>query len=168
MLTFQSITLPRDSAEKGHTLSPRRFKRVIRTLRRLRYTSVDPAEGLSPGSDGRHVVLTFDGCEDFLSEVFPHVRPFGLKPLVFLAVGRLGGWTSWDKQTGSLARKWLSAEQVRELHRQGIQFGSYGLTHAWLLGLPDDDLRREVLDSKAHLEDLLGSEVMYSPTPAGG
>jgi peptidoglycan/xylan/chitin deacetylase (PgdA/CDA1 family) len=114
------------------------------------------------------VVLTFDGYEDLHSEVFAHIRSFGLKPVVFLAVGRLGDWSSWNEKTGSLARKWLSVKQVRELHQQGVQFGSYGLTHAWLPGLPDEDLRREVMESKGFLEDLLGSEVTCFAYPGGG
>jgi peptidoglycan/xylan/chitin deacetylase (PgdA/CDA1 family) len=114
------------------------------------------------------VVLTFDGYEDFYFEAFPHIRPFGLKPVVFLPVGRLGDWSSWDEQTGSLARKWLSVGQVRELHQQGVQFGSCGLTHAWMPGLPDEDLRHEVVESKARLEDLLGSEVTCFAYPGGG
>jgi peptidoglycan/xylan/chitin deacetylase (PgdA/CDA1 family) len=168
VLAFPSFSLLPDQAKKKHTLSTRRFLRVMQTLRRLKYRSVSPAEGISAGSAGRHVVLTFDGSKDFYLEVFPYLDRFGLKPLVFLVADRLGGWSSCDEQTGCPACELLSVEEVRELHRHGVQFGSYGLTHAWLPGLPDADLRREVAESKARLEDLLGSEVACFAYPGGG
>ncbi|MGB6194692.1 MAG: polysaccharide deacetylase family protein, partial [Terracidiphilus sp.] len=47
-------------------------------------------------------------------------------------------------------------------------FGSHTLTHPWLPSLSDHDLQRELCDSKAKLEDLLGVEVSSFAYPYGG
>jgi peptidoglycan/xylan/chitin deacetylase (PgdA/CDA1 family) len=64
-------------------------------------------------------------------------------------------------------RPLLSAQQIREMHCYGIQFGSHTLTHPSLLNSSDIKLQREVRDSKARLEDLLDSEVTCFAYPFG-
>jgi GT2 family glycosyltransferase/peptidoglycan/xylan/chitin deacetylase (PgdA/CDA1 family) len=168
VLAFPRICLSRDQRSKKDALSTRKFLKIIQTLRMLKYRSVAPGQDTTGGTVGREVVLTFDDYANFYFEVFPYVERFGLKSLVFLVADRLGGWSSWDEQTGFAAHELLSGEAIREMSRHGIQFGSYGLTHAWLPGLADADLHREVVVSKARLEDLLGSEVTCFAYPYGG
>lgn len=61
----------------------------------------------------------------------------------------------------------MNADQIRELQRHGVQFGSHSLTHLSLPELNTADLRREVEDSKHRLEDLLGEAVNTFAYPFG-
>jgi peptidoglycan/xylan/chitin deacetylase (PgdA/CDA1 family) len=64
-------------------------------------------------------------------------------------------------------RSLLTQEQMLEMQRAGFTFGSHSLTHAMLTSLTDDELQREVHDSKKKLEDLLGVEVKWFAYPYG-
>ena len=169
VFAFHSICVPRERRERPYYLSPRRFQRFLKVLRALSYTSVTPEEGLSAQVPHSRCVLTFDdGYDDFYAEVFPHVSTFRLKPLVFLVVDQIGKTNSWDAHLKyRFPRKLLSIEQIREMHRHGVLFGSHTLSHPSLPSLSEAALRREVRESKARLEDLLGSEVTNFAYPYG-
>lgn len=116
----------------------------------------------------RHVILTFDdGYDDFYHEAFPVLERFGLSATVFVVVDRIGRSNSWDEGLRVRLRRLLTAQQIRELHRYGVAFGSHSLTHPALPLLFAKDLRHEVSDSKSRLEDLLGSEVTAFAYPSG-
>ncbi len=74
----------------------------------------------------------------------------------------------WDQAKGLRARKLLTLEQIREMQKCGIEFGSHSATHPLLTQLSDVQLRREVSDSRQRLEDLLGTEVVCFAYPYGG
>ncbi|WP_298235073.1 polysaccharide deacetylase family protein [uncultured Azohydromonas sp.] len=64
-------------------------------------------------------------------------------------------------------RLMLSSEQVRGLHRAGMQIGSHTLSHPILTGLPASQVRDEVLGSKRVLETLVGDTVELFAYPNG-
>jgi peptidoglycan/xylan/chitin deacetylase (PgdA/CDA1 family) len=74
----------------------------------------------------------------------------------------------WDQAYGLRRRDLLTLDQIREMQRYGVEFGSHTLTHPCLLEVSDADLRREVGDSKRRLEDMLGTEVTSFAYPFGG
>jgi glycosyltransferase involved in cell wall biosynthesis len=164
-LEFDTISVSGGEIEKKYILSPRKFRRIMRLLNELNYSSVGPAEALSAKAPSRLVVLTFQGYAYFYTEVFPYLDAFRIRPVVFLAANSL---VASEKRTCSLFHNWLSYAQVREMQRSGVQFGSCGLSHCWLPDLSDADLDREIVDSKARLESLLGSEVNAFVYPGGG
>ena len=169
VLAFHSISVPTCRNERMYCLSPQRFLRFMQRLASARYNCITPIDWLSGTVSARSFMLTFDdGYADFYLEVFPALERFALKPIVFLVVDRIGQTNLWDEVLGYRSRRLLSIEQIREMHRYGVQFGSHTLTHPWLPDLSDADLRREVVDSKARLEDLLGSEVICFAYPSGG
>jgi GT2 family glycosyltransferase/peptidoglycan/xylan/chitin deacetylase (PgdA/CDA1 family) len=169
VLAFHSISVPTSRNERKYCLSPQRFCRFIQWLNTARYSCVTPVEWLSGVTPARSVLLTFDdGYDDFYTEVFPSLDRFELKPTVFVVVSQIGKSNVWDEMMGGRSRQLLSLQQIREMHRYGVQFGSHTLTHAWLPDLSNTDLRREVVDSKFRLEDLLGSEVTCFAYPSGG
>lgn len=168
ILRFGSISVS-DRAGSGDRLPPQRFLRLMKQLRTLKYACVDPAKSLSGPTPERSVALIFHGgYEDFYYEVFPHINRFALKPIVFLVVDYIGGRSVWDEKSGRESRKLLSLDQIREMHRHGIRFGSQSMTNSWLPCLSDEDLHREVFESKARLEDIVGEEIAYFAYPYGG
>ena len=166
-LMFHSISVPEDRAAGHYCVSPRRFLKLAGWLQMTGYKPLLPGEYLAGVASPRPVLLTFDdGYEDFYGEVFPLLQQMGWKATVFLVADRIGQSNVWDENILP-KRRLLSLEQIREMHRHGVQFGSHSLTHPFLTRLSAGDLRREVADSKARLEDLLGSEVSCFAYPYG-
>jgi GT2 family glycosyltransferase/peptidoglycan/xylan/chitin deacetylase (PgdA/CDA1 family) len=168
VLAFHSISSA-DNADDIRCVEPRRFRQFMRWLNRRKFASVTPAQLRNAPASARDVWLTFDdGYEDFYINVFPDIGTWRIKPTVFLVAGRLGETNNWDRAQGPHPRKLLSKTQICEMQRHGVEFGSHSLTHAWLPGLSDAELRREVTDSKSRLEDLLGAPVTSFAYPSGG
>jgi peptidoglycan/xylan/chitin deacetylase (PgdA/CDA1 family) len=61
----------------------------------------------------------------------------------------------------------MSDEQVRQLHRAGIEIGAHTMTHPILTRIDADSARREIADSKHTLEALLGAPVTMFAYPNG-
>jgi len=67
---------------------------------------------------------------------------------------------------GSVNRP-LSAEEVRKLSDGPISVGAHTVSHPWLTELTPSELAREIADSKATCEDLLGHPVSTFAYPFG-
>jgi peptidoglycan/xylan/chitin deacetylase (PgdA/CDA1 family) len=61
----------------------------------------------------------------------------------------------------------LRAEDIRALAAEGFDFGTHGVTHRPLKFLPPEELKRELSESKAWLEETLGAPVRTMSLPAG-
>jgi peptidoglycan/xylan/chitin deacetylase (PgdA/CDA1 family) len=62
----------------------------------------------------------------------------------------------------------MSWDNVREMDRAGMEFGSHGKHHKMLSKLSPEELRIELHDSKATLERELGHAVSWLAYPVGG
>lgn len=61
----------------------------------------------------------------------------------------------------------LRAEEIRLLAGEGFDFGTHGVTHRPLNSLPQNEMKRELSESKSWLEDVLGQPVATMSLPAG-
>jgi len=61
----------------------------------------------------------------------------------------------------------MSAEEVRECVEQGFDVGSHTVSHSRLPFTSDEQLQRELVDSKQILEDITGVECRYFCYPEG-
>ena len=167
ILMLHEVSAPTELKMMSLAISPERFRRFMEWLKRAGYTSALPTQW-DKRTAHRRVILTFDDAyEDFMSNAFPVLDRLGFGATVFVVVDRIGKTNEWDKAAGFKSRPLLTLEQIRELHRHGIHFGSHSLTHARLTDLSDSDLERQVGDSKRKLEDLLGAEVPCFAYPWG-
>jgi peptidoglycan/xylan/chitin deacetylase (PgdA/CDA1 family)/CelD/BcsL family acetyltransferase involved in cellulose biosynthesis len=66
-----------------------------------------------------------------------------------------------------LADRMLTWQQIQEMQRSGVSFGSHTLTHPAVSRLKPSELVRELCQSKADLEDRLGAEVKDFAYPFG-
>jgi peptidoglycan/xylan/chitin deacetylase (PgdA/CDA1 family) len=114
------------------------------------------------------VVLTFDdGYQNFFDYAYPVLRRYDFKATVYLVSGFLGGQATWFEDKRRDTPRLMDAERIRLLHREGIVFGSHGVSHARLSGIDPVKMEREVTISKARLEDLLQEEVSHFCYPYG-
>ncbi len=167
ILMLHEVSAPTELKMMSLAISPERFTRYMEWLKKAGYTSALPAEW-DKRTANRRVILTFDDAyEDFMENAFPVIDRLGFQATVFVVVDRIGKTNDWDAAGGFKPRRLLTLEQIRELHRHGVHFGSHSLTHARLTDLSDSHLEREVGDSKRKLEDLLGAEVPCFAYPWG-
>jgi peptidoglycan/xylan/chitin deacetylase (PgdA/CDA1 family) len=116
----------------------------------------------------RCVAITFD--DGFLS-VFEHAVPLlverGLPATVFCVAGWIGRTNDWPSQPGGVPRRPLAGAGVlADAVAAGIEIGSHGTDHAPLdARAPEDLLRREIVDSRAALEDAVGVPVRHFAYP---
>lgn len=61
----------------------------------------------------------------------------------------------------------MSSGQVLQLHRAGMQIGAHTCTHPILASVSEDQAAKEISDSKALLESLLGASVTLFAYPNG-
>jgi peptidoglycan/xylan/chitin deacetylase (PgdA/CDA1 family) len=136
--------------------SPGRFREHMRWLKEAGYAVIDLAEALRRLTDPaagleRSVVLTFDdGFRDFMSAAWPVLSEFSFNATVFLPTGFIG-----DHRQSFQGRPCLTWAEVRELGRHGVSFGSHTVTHPTLYRLEWTEVRRELRDSRAQIEQEL-------------
>jgi len=139
--------------------TPEVFAQQMRWLRQKGYRSIDLREaweGLQAGKDmTRTVVITFDdGYRDFYTDGLDIMKQCGLRATIFLATDRIG--TVPARIHGA---DYLTWNEVRELHAEGITFGSHTVTHPDLRSLGPDQIEYELGRSKETIEQNLGAKV---------
>jgi peptidoglycan/xylan/chitin deacetylase (PgdA/CDA1 family) len=117
------------------------------------------------------VALTFDdGLEGVYRHVYPTLIRHGLPATVFMVTGTLTGdhpHVDWIDGTPPGVLRTVSADQMQEMARDGIDFGSHSSRHLDLPSLEgaacEEDLRR----SRVVMEELLGTPVGTLAYPRG-
>jgi peptidoglycan/xylan/chitin deacetylase (PgdA/CDA1 family) len=115
--------------------------------------AMDPRRATT-GDSG--IVLTFDdGERSVLTEALPRLARRGWVGAVFVTTG-------WIGRLG-----YLTAADLKRLRRAGWLVGAHGETHRALPALPPDELRGELLRSRARLARLLGDAPAHLAFPRG-
>jgi peptidoglycan/xylan/chitin deacetylase (PgdA/CDA1 family) len=166
---FHSLAKPQSPEERTYYLNPQRFRRYLRWMQALGYGFASPVDWMEGRYERKKILLTFDdGYDDLYEELLPTSIALRIRPLVFLIANREYPTNVWDHARGLRKRNLLTVQQIREMQRQGVVFGSHTMTHPWLTQVNDEQLRHEVTDSKHALEDLLSAEVYSFAYPYGG
>ncbi len=163
---------PALARSKSIYMEPDRFDRQLGLLKLLGYRDLsfyELARHLDDGTRprGRRAMITFDdGHLDNYTAALPilHAREFSAT--IFVTAGFIGRrlvLRSGDEYGTPI----LSAEQIKELVREGIDVQSHGLTHGNLADMSADDARREIVESQKILEDITGRPVEYFSYPYG-
>ena len=162
ILMYHSIS---EASEKGHPYfhtrtSPARFARQMRFLREGGYSTLALRDlprifsgQLSEIS--KPVVITFDdGYRDFFTHAFPKLDENGFTATMFLPSSFVGVPRLRLNQI-----ECMTWEEVRELDRAGIEFGSHTVTHPQLASLPSREVEAELRVSKEVIENRIGKPV---------
>jgi peptidoglycan/xylan/chitin deacetylase (PgdA/CDA1 family) len=107
--------------------------------------------------------LTFDdGFADNLHTLLPVLQEVGAPATVFVVSGWLGRPHTYAPHT-----RILTADELRELHANGVEIGGHTVTHPDLTALSGDDARAELERGREELEAILGSPVTVAAYPFG-
>lgn len=142
-----------------------RFDRLLRIVQEMgRFvdtaTCVSMVRGETP-IDGRYFHLSFDdGFRNVLENAAPILSARNIPALMLLPSALVG--TYW----GPI--EMLDWDGVRELRGAGFTIGSHSRTHPRLADLAPAELRGEIADSKAEIEDRIGGSCRYFSWPFGG
>ena len=120
-------------------------------------TPADLQQEQSEGDSSRTgFLVTFDdGTADHYFTAAPLLERHGLHGVFFVNTARLG------------ADGYLTQEQCRELQARGHAIESHAHQHKPLVGLPDEQLRSQLAESRQHLcENGLGQWSLFAP-PGG-
>lgn len=103
----------------------------------------------------KSVVITFDdGFRNFYTEAFPVLRKHEFTATVFLPTGFIQ-----TPRRSFKNQECLTWDEVRELRKGGIQFGSHTVTHPRLLDLAWTEIQHELRASKSELEQQIGEPI---------
>ncbi len=144
------------------SVSPQSFARQMEFLKAHRYRVlslgeyVDLLKNKKP-IPRKSVVITFDdGYDNNFTEAFPVLKKLGFPATIFIQVDGVGrkGYMTWD--------------DIAILLENGIEIGSHTMHHGFLPDLSDEEMREEIYESKAVLENRLQRPITLFSYPGGG
>jgi len=132
-------------------------------LRHSQPVDVTGAIDFRPGV--HYAGVTFDDAfENFIDQALPELRKRNVPSTMFVISGALGKGFGPASHT----EKVMSAEQLCSLPVDLVSIGSHTVSHPFLPELSPENASRELLESKAALENLLKREVSAFSFPFGG
>lgn len=167
---YHQITASPPRAYTRYTVTPRQFDRQMSWLRLRGYQSLslDALQRCRSGLEQwppKPIVITFDdGYEEAARYALDVMPKYGFTATMFLVAGAIGQTSGWDQGVSMPLVGW---DAVRGMVRAGFTIGSHSLTHANLTALEPKACARELRESRARLEDRLGSPVVHVAYPYG-
>ncbi|MBI2487673.1 MAG: glycosyltransferase [Deltaproteobacteria bacterium] len=172
ILRYRHVGPIKSNTQKLSTVTPETFEEQLCYLRDTDHQSISLYEWLyavhskTPLS-GRKVLITFDeGCHDFLTYAWPLLKRYGFSATVFLITDRIVRSNS-QYQNHQEETTPLSWREIRQLQSEGINFGSYSISHPDLTSIPLREALREIRESRAILEKELGIYISSFAYPYG-
>lgn len=143
ILTYHHV----GSGKEWYYVSPAEFEAQLRYLRDSGYQSVSTAQlaDVLAGkvkSPPRPLVITFDdGYADNFAAALPLLEKYGMTATFFVTTGKIGqtDYLSWD--------------QIRQMHRRGMEIGSHTVNHYTLREINLKEFERELLASRLMLQN---------------
>ena len=125
--------------------------------------------GGAPLAAGEFVLTFDDGFRDVRLHALPVLERMRWPFTVFLVSSLLGAEDVWtrDSNPDGTTYPLLSAEEILDMKHRGVSFQSHSCSHRSLPSLDDDELARELADSRAALQKLLGCPVDFLAYPFG-
>ena len=171
ILKYSRVAPISPSVPAGYQVSPKLFMEQIEYLHDAGFYSVSledwrAAKDAKWPLPGRAVLLSFDGCAlDFLTHVWPLLKHYGFSALVLLVADEIGRSNSWRFYGEEIPL--LGWDEIRQLRKEGVEFGSLSASHRPLTSLSVDEIVREGARSRAILERGLGEPIQTFAYPYG-
>lgn len=172
ILLYHSVTDSPASGLEKFTVHPDRFDAHLDCLRdhdRVVMSFGQVAEHLRSGTPlpDRAVAVTFDdGLADFAENAWPRLRDRGMPATLYPVAGYVGARSSWLSGEAGRSRM-LTGGELSALAEDGVEMGAHSMTHPQLDQVPVASARREIVESKDALEQMLGRPVTTFAYPHG-
>lgn len=151
-----------DTIRQSLNIEPFILDQQIKTLKENEYTFITPSQipDILAGrikSPPKPIILSFDdGYRDFYTDVFPILKKYQIKAVIYLVTSFL------DKPNN------LTHQQVKDiLASKLVEVGAHTVHHSYLRDLPAAKTKYEIEESKKNLEDAFGIFVTSFAYPYG-
>src|SRR5664280_2276852 len=136
----------------------------------LRWTkpiAINEISSLKPS--GRYSAVTFDdGFTCVLDNALPELSKRNIPATLFVPSGCLGQQPPWlDEGNVDHNNVVMTQEQLNNLDKKQVLIGSHCRTHSNLLQISQDEARKEIIQSKKELEDILKTPIEIISFPHG-
>ncbi len=108
-----------------------------------------------------------DGFSGVLEHAAPIMANYGFSGSVHIVTNLVGENSYWEPWPNKGRYRHLTWDEIRELADMGWEIGSHGVSHRSFLLLDDTELKREMVESKAIIEDKLGRPCDVISVPYG-
>ena len=137
-------------------VSLKKLQNQLDLIQNLGYTTIN-FQNIEDGEiPEKAIILTFDDAyEDFYTKAFPELQKRNMTAVIYLPSNKLN------------REGYMTFAQVKELRGNNIEIGSHSLNHADLGSLDEDNLRKEIFDSKEFLEKLTHQKILSFCYPYG-
>lgn len=159
VLLYHKISKPRsDTRIRGAFTPPRRFFKQMSYLKSQGFVFYTASELIKHFEERgefprRAVALTFDdGWKDNYTNAFPVLKQLGIKATIFIIPSSIGQMSSGATAEGEKPHAHLSQEEILEMSREGIEFGSHTMTHKLLNKIPESEVISEIEGAKREIE----------------
>lgn len=168
MLMYHSVMPGKGTPDWPWAVSMQRFRSQLDFLAEEGWATPTMGELVTTPEKwtGRTAVMTFDdGYLDNLSAC-EELQKRNMRATLFMVSGSIGRTPAWPVD-GRPEERLLNAAELRAIQAAGMEIGSHAVNHIRLTEANDKQLRAELCDSKAVLEDALGNEISSFAYPYG-
>jgi peptidoglycan/xylan/chitin deacetylase (PgdA/CDA1 family) len=167
VLAYHGVGDAADGTDPRRLLtSPEHLAAHVHLLQRRGYRLVPAGElaGNGPPPPGTASLTFDDGWRNWLTNALPVLQGLDVRATFFVCPDLFGQrHPDLDGRAGAL----LDEIGVRALHEAGMELGSHTLSHRDLRGLGDEELERELRESKLAIEGLTGEPCRLLAYPYG-
>ena len=157
-----------------HGVSARQRERFAWQMSKIRSRAVDLAKWRASTTSRTslpYVSVTFDDAfANLLDNAIPVLEQYQVPAAIFPVADNLGYLPRWEMPDGHLESTeiTMTAEQLVTVSKNPLVcIGSHTLTHPYLARIRPDQLKKELIDSKRRLEQLLHNPIEDLALPFG-
>lgn len=145
------------ASDAGMFVSPKNFEAQLKWLSENGFVTVGPDYFGGPMKpSGKPIILTFDdGYQDSYDNVFPILKKYGFQGTFYPIVDNID-------RSG-----FLTTEEIREMEKGGMRFGSHTYSHPNLAEIPTLQAEQEIYGSKKTLEEIAQTDIADFCYPVG-
>lgn len=145
------------------------FTRQLLFLKRRGFQTLTFSDLLSVRLPAKPVILTFDdGYRDNYDVLFPLLKQYGAKAVIFVLGNRNVEKNIWDMDRGEPEAPLLNSQQILEMAQsEQVEFGAHSMEHRNLDALSEEERTKEIRGCKKALEAELGRPVISFAYPYG-